>query len=52
MLLAGCGKDNFNSLKEELDPYELEDLMNLKRYHSLNLIKIGDGYSKFITKLP
>lgn len=52
MLLAGCGKDNFNSLKEELDPYDLEDLMNLKRYHSLNLIKIGDGYSKFITKLP
>lgn len=52
MLIAGCNKDNYSELKEELDPYELEDLLNLKRYHSLNLIKTNDGYSKFITKLP
>lgn len=52
MLIAGCNKDNYSELKEELDPYELEDLLNLKRYHSLNLIKTSDGYSKFITKLP
>lgn len=52
MLLAGCNKDNYKELKEELDPFELEDLLNLKRYHSLNLIKTNDGYSKFITKLP
>ena len=53
MLIAGCNKDNYNELKEELqDQYELEDLLNLKRYHSLNLIKINDGYSSFITKLP
>lgn len=52
MLLAGCGKDVFKELKEELDPYELDDLLNLKRYHSLNLIKTSDGYARFITKLP
>ena len=52
MLIAGCSKDNYNELKEELDPYELEDLLNSKRYYSLNLIKANNGYSKFITKLP
>lgn len=52
MLISGCDKDNYKELKEELLPYELEDLLNLKRYHSLNLIKYEHGYSKFITKLP
>lgn len=52
MLLSGCDKDNFKELKEELAPYELEDLLNLKRYHSLNLIKYEGGWSKFITKMP
>lgn len=52
MLISGCNKDNYNELKEELEPYELEDLLNLRRYYSLNLIKCNDGYSKFITKLP
>jgi hypothetical protein len=52
MFIAGCNKDNYNELKEELEPFELEDLINLKRYHSLNLIKCNDGYAKFITKLP
>jgi hypothetical protein len=39
MLISGCDKDNFKELKEELYPYELEDSLNHKRYHSLNLIK-------------
>ena len=52
MLISGCNKDNYNELKEELKPYELEDLLDLERYHSLNLIKTGDNYSTFITKLP
>lgn len=52
MMIAGCNKDNYKELQEELQPYELEDLEHLKRYHSLNLIKISDGYAKFITKLP
>jgi hypothetical protein len=52
MLISGCNKDNYTELKDELAPYELEDLLNLKRYHSLNLIKYEGGYAKFITKLP
>jgi hypothetical protein len=52
MLIAGCDKENFKELQDELKPYTLEDLMNLKRFHSLNLIKMKDGYGKFITRLP
>lgn len=52
MLIAGCDKMNYSELKEELDPYVLDDLLHLKRYHSLNLIKTSDGYARFITQLP
>lgn len=52
MLIAGCDKDNYKELKEELYPYQLEDLLNLKRYYSLNLIKYEGGWAKFITHLP
>lgn len=52
MLISGCDKKNYLELKEELSPYIMDDLLNLKRYHSLNLIKYESGYAKFITKLP
>lgn len=52
MLLSGCNKDNYRELEEELYPYTLQDLLKLKRYHSLNLIKTNDGYARFITALP
>ncbi len=52
LLIAGCNKDNFNELKDELSPYTVEDLLNLKRYHSLNLVKTNHGFATFITKLP
>lgn len=52
MLIAGCDKMNYNELKEELDPYTVDDLLHLKRYNSLNLIKTSDGYARFITQLP
>jgi GTPase SAR1 family protein len=52
MLMQGTDKKNFEELKEDLAPFELQDLLNLKRYHSLNLIKTSNGYSKFITELP
>jgi hypothetical protein len=52
MLIAGCDKQNYSELKSELYPFEEDDLLNLKRYHSLNLIKCNDGYSTFITHLP
>ncbi len=52
MLISGCDKMNYSELKEELDPYTVEDLLHMKRYHSLNLIKTSDGYARFITQLP
>lgn len=52
MLLQGTDKKNYKELEEELQPFQLEDLLNLKRFHSLNLIKTVNGYAKFITKLP
>jgi hypothetical protein len=52
MLLQGADKKNFDELKEELNPYELEDLLKLEQFNSLNLIRYKHGYAKFITKLP
>lgn len=52
MLISGCDKENYKELQSELYPFEEEDLLNLPRYHSLNLIKCNEGYGKFITKLP
>jgi GTPase SAR1 family protein len=52
MLFQGTDKKNYEELKEELQPYELEDLLNIKQWHSLNLIKYEKGYARFITHLP
>lgn len=52
MLISGCDKNNYNEFREELYPFELNDLLNLPRFHSLNIIKYSEGYAKFITKLP
>ena len=52
MIISGADKDNFNEMKQELAPYELDDLLNLKRYESLNLIRYSNGWARFISKLP
>ena len=54
MLISGVDKKAFEALEEEFNihGYCLDDLLNLKQYHSLNLIKSKDGYQSFITKLP
>jgi hypothetical protein len=52
MLIAGCDKDNYRELKDELYPFTTEDLANMKPYHAMNYVKCRDGYSRFITKLP
>jgi hypothetical protein len=39
-------------MKEEMYPFTLEDLMGLKKFHSINVIKLSDGYYNFVTKLP
>ena len=52
MLLAGTEKDNVKMLDEEIKPFTLEDTLNLKKYHSLNIINYGNQYTRFISKLP
>lgn len=54
MLISGVDKKAFEALEEEFNihGYCLDDLLNLKQYHSLNLIKSKDGYEAFITQLP
>lgn len=52
MLISGCDKKNYDELKSELQPFIEEDLLRLPRYHSMNLIKNGNGYGRFITALP
>lgn len=52
MLLAGCDSKNFDELKTELQPFTVDDLLNMKMFHSLNYMKNKTGYAKFITALP
>lgn len=52
LLIAGCDKKNFKELESELYPFTERDLLDLKRYHSINLVKTREGYARFITKLP
>lgn len=52
MLMKGCTEDDFNYLKNKIDNLEYEDLRDMKKYHSMNLISYSEGYSSFITKLP
>ncbi|NFQ84202.1 hypothetical protein FDG04_02490 [Clostridium sporogenes] len=54
ILISGSDKTNFNELKEEFQQqgFTLEDLFNLKRHYSLNLIKYENGYWAGITHLP
>lgn len=52
MLLNGCDKENYKELQEEFGMHTLDDLLHLKRFHSLNLVKLDDDYASFITKLP
>jgi hypothetical protein len=52
MLIAGADRKNFDELKSELYPFTLEDLLNMKKWHSMNLVKTTDSYARFITALP
>lgn len=52
MLMRGCLEDDFNHFKSKLDDFEYEDLKDMKKFHSLNLIYYSGGYASFISKLP
>jgi len=51
IIISGSDKDNFSELKAELAPYEVEDVLSLKRYHALCLLKYEEGYAKIVVKL-
>jgi hypothetical protein len=54
MLLKGCNETQWKEFKAMLEHegFSLEDLLNLKEYHSLNIIYCENGRACFITKLP
>lgn len=41
VLFKGADKKNFKELKEELDPFEVEDLQNLDPFHCMSFIRCG-----------
>lgn len=53
-LISGVDKKAFEELEKEFEVhgYSLDDLLNLKRFDALHLIKGNDGYKAFITHLP
>ncbi len=51
MLLNGLEKENLMVLKEEIQPFTLDEAMNLGEWCSLNVIRHNNKYSKFISKM-
>ena len=53
-LISGVDKKAFEELEKEFEVhgYSLDDLLNLKRFDALHLIKGNDGYKALITHLP
>lgn len=52
MLTAGTHKANFELLKEERGEFTVEELLEMKEYHSFNIIQVPNGYERFIAKMP
>lgn len=54
MLLAGCEKENFTLLKEEIGSnFELNDLIKMPAFNSLNIVRGREKtITTFISKLP
>ena len=54
MFIKGCNVKNFNEMKSDFNHYGYseEDLLGLKDFHSLNIIKADNDYAAFVTELP
>lgn len=52
MLLAGTEKENLVALAEEISPFTVEEGLQLKAFHSLNVINYGNQYARFVSRLP
>lgn len=52
VLIAGTEKENLEALKEEINPFTIEEGLSLKPHTSINIVNYGNQYAKFITSLP
>ncbi|WP_300888162.1 hypothetical protein [uncultured Clostridium sp.] len=52
ILIAGTEKENLEALKEEINPFTIEEGLSLKPHTSINVVNYGNQYAKFITSLP
>lgn len=53
MLLGGCTESAFNELKSKISAdFTYEDVTDMEKWHSLNVITIDGKTHTFITKLP
>lgn len=52
MLLKGTKENDFEKLKERINGFEYEDISNMKRFHSLNVVNYSEGNASFISRLP
>lgn len=54
MLLAGCEKENFNLLKEEIGSnFSIDELLHMPVFHSLNIVRGREkAITTFMSQLP
>lgn len=52
MLLRGTTEKDFKRFEAKLEDFEFEDVRDMDKYSSLNLVYYSKGYSGFISKLP
>lgn len=52
MFMTGTSEKDFKIFENKLEGFEYEDLRDMEKFNSLNLIYYSGGYSSFISKLP
>lgn len=53
IILAGTEKENVEALKQEILPFTIEEVLQLKEHTSLNVIKSNSSeYARFVAKQP
>lgn len=52
ILFSSSDKSSYNLLKEEIEPFELDDIQRLKEHHAVIVQRGVDGYSRYIGRIP
>lgn len=52
MLLKGCNEGDFKKLESLAGDFTYDDIVDLKKFYSLNIVNFSDGYFSFIGVLP